>query len=402
MEVGVRACARPPCVCASSKKKKESAPASPVAATRPDLTLFFFASSTLSSSPFFLRYSDTIPFRQRSETPDIAIELSLQPWRAFHPDGVIFFSDILTPLPALGIEFDVVKGRGPVIGTPVRTMEAVRALKPLDDPEASLPFIRTILSSLRAEIAGGDPGAGVHETPALLGFVGTPWTLAAYAVEGKADKHCMATKTLMRRDPATLHAFLAHLADAVAAYCCYQIDAGAQVVQLFDSWAHHLAPDQYAEFSAPYSERVIAAVKAARPGVPLILHANGGTGKLDLLAPTGAHAVGLDWATSMAAARTALGPGRVVAGNVDPMELFGGEAAIEAAVERAVREAAGGGASDDGIVRHILNVGHGVAQGTPEGAVGHFCRLAREKSAGWLPASVRARGVVAGAGAGRA
>jgi len=299
----------------------------------------------------------------------------------------------------LGIEFDVVKGKGPVIGTPVRTLEAVKALRPLDDPEASLPFIRTILCSLRSEIAGGDPGAGVAETPALLGFVGTPWTLAAYAVEGKADKHCMATKTLMRRDPATLHAFLSHLADAISTYCIYQIDAGAQIVQLFDSWAHHLAPDQYAEFSAPYSERVIAAVNAARPGVPLILHANGGTGKLGLMAGTAAQVVGLDWSTSMADARTALGARRVVAGNVDPMELFGGEGAIEKAVERAVREAAAGSETErDGIVRHILNVGHGVAQGTPEAAVGTFCRLAREKSGLWLPEAVRARAGKVGAG----
>lgn len=278
-------------------------------------------------------------------------------------------------------------------------MEAVKALRPLDDPTASLPFIRTILSSLRAEIAGGDPGAGVAETPALLGFVGTPWTLAAYAVEGKADKHCMVTKTLMRQDPATLHAFLSHLSDAIAAYCVYQIDSGAQIVQLFDSWAHHLAPDQYAEFSAPYSERVVAAVRAARPGVPLILHANGGTGKLGLLAGTAAQVVGLDWGTSMADARAALGPSRVLAGNVDPMELFGGESGIEAAMERAVREAAAGSDTEhDGVVRHILNVGHGVAQGTPEGAVGHFCHLARAKSAGWLPKSVRARAGMVGAG----
>lgn len=133
-----------------------------------------------------LRYSDKYPFRMRSETPDIAIELSLQPWRAFRPDGVIFFSDILTPLPALGIEFDMVKGKGPVIGDPVRSMERVKALKPMEDPSRSLPFIQTILSSLRKELDGSEA--------TLLGFVGTPWTLAAYSMEGKADKDCKETK----------------------------------------------------------------------------------------------------------------------------------------------------------------------------------------------------------------
>ena len=122
----------------------------------------------------------------RSETPDIAIELSLQPWRAFRPDGVIFFSDILTPLPALGIEFDMVKGKGPVIGDPVRSMERVKTLKPMEDPSRSLPFIQTILSSLRKELDGSEA--------TLLGFVGTPWTLAAYSMEGKADKDCKETK----------------------------------------------------------------------------------------------------------------------------------------------------------------------------------------------------------------
>jgi len=114
----------------------------------------------------------------RSETPDIAIELSLQPWRAFKTDGVIFFSDILTPLPALGIEFDVIKGKGPRIEQPIRSMEQVQALRPLDDPSSSLPFIHEILSTLRKEI---------DDETTLLGFVGTPWTLAAYAMEGKAD-----------------------------------------------------------------------------------------------------------------------------------------------------------------------------------------------------------------------
>ena len=317
----------------------------------------------------FRKYSDKIPFRERSETPEIALELSLQPWRAFRPDGVIMFSDILTPLPALGVEFDVVKGKGPVIQSPLRSREQAAALRALDDPAASLPFVAPVLQALRSEVGGEST---------VLGFVGTPWTLAAYAVEGKADKHCMETKKMMRRDPQLLHSILARLSDAMAVYVVHQLDAGAQVVQLFDSWAHHLSPEQYAEFSMPYSERVVAAVKAARPGAPLILHANGGTGKLDQLCRTGADVVGLDWSTSMRAARREAGDGATLAGNVDPMELFGGEAAIERAVERCLVEADNGGGARG---RHILNVGHGVAQGTPEEAVGIFCELARRSAA---------------------
>lgn len=317
----------------------------------------------------FRKYSDKIPFRERSETPEIALELSLQPWRAFRPDGVIMFSDILTPLPALGVEFDVVKGKGPVISSPLRSKERVSSMRPLDDPSASLPFVAPVLQALRSEV--GDAST-------VLGFVGTPWTLAAYAVEGKADKHCMETKKMMRRDPALLHSILKNLADAMATYVIHQIDSGAQVVQLFDSWAHHLSPEQYAEFSMPYSEKVIAAVKAARPDSPLILHANGGTGKLDQLYKTKADVVGLDWSTSMRAARAEAGNETILAGNVDPMELFGGEAAISRAVERCLLEADNEGRARG---RHILNVGHGVAQGTPEEAVGVFCELARQSAA---------------------
>ena len=203
----------------------------------------------------------------------------------------------------------------------------------------------------------------------VLGFVGSPWTLAAYCVEGGSSKECGVVKLMMAHEPALLHALLAHLSDALAAYVCYQIEAGAQVVQLFDSWAHHLSPEQFAEFSAPYSERVLAAVRARHPGVPLIFHANGGGGKHALLAASTADVIGLDWECSMAGARGALGGRRVLQGNVDPMVLFGGEDAIRAAVTRCLVEA--------GPSHHILNVGHGVVEGTPEESVGLFCDLAR-------------------------
>ncbi|WIA13392.1 hypothetical protein OEZ85_006972 [Tetradesmus obliquus] len=309
----------------------------------------------------FRAYSDKYPFRMRSETPDIAIELSMQPWRAFKPDGVIFFSDILTPLPALGIEFDVIKGKGPRIDDPIRSMEQIKALKTLDDPLNSLPFVHEILSSLRKEVDG---------QATLLGFVGTPWTLAAYAMEGKADRDCKQTKMIMFNNPALLHALLEHLTTALITYVGYQIEAGAQVVQLFDSWAHHLSPEQFAEFSLPYANRITEAVRAKYPHVPIIFHANGGTGKLDVVAGSNADVIGLDWSTSMRVCRQTLGPQHKVQGNVDPMVLFGTQEVIEAEVKRVLLEA--------GPQGHILNVGHGVVQGTPEENVGYFCELARQ------------------------
>eukprot|EP00899_Mesostigma_viride_P008252 jgi/Mesvir1/17428/Mv08707-RA.2 len=252
----------------------------------------------------FREYSDKYPFRMRSETPDIAIELSMQPWRAFRPDGVIMFSDILTPLPALGVDFDIAKGKGPRISNPVRSMEDVKKLRPMDDPSASLGFVGEILSTLRKELKGTEA--------TLLGFVGTPWTLCAYAMEGAAEKNLQKTKTIMYHNPEIIHAFLSHLSDALATYIVYQIDSGAQVVQLFDSWAHHLSPAQFREFSLPYAERVMKAVRAQRPGVPLIFHANGGTGKEAELAKCTADVIGLDWNCDLATARGLLGHNVVV------------------------------------------------------------------------------------------
>ncbi|GFR47650.1 hypothetical protein Agub_g9393 [Astrephomene gubernaculifera] len=313
----------------------------------------------------FREFSDKYPFRMRSETPDIAIELSLQPLRAFGTDGIIFFSDILTPLPGMGIEFDMVKGKGPVIADPVRSIERLKQLTPLSDPASRLPFISSILSTLRSEA----DSAGVT----LLGFIGTPWTLAAYSVEGKADKDCKETKKLMFHNPALLHSFLDFLTEHLITYAAYQIESGAQVIQLFDSWAHHLSPQQFAEFSLPYAERITAALKQRYPHVPVIMHANGGTGKLELMRGSQADVIGLDWAVDMATARDTLGGNVRVQGNVDPMVLFGPEEAIRAEVERCLKAA--------GPTGHILNVGHGVVQGTPEANVALFCELARQSGA---------------------
>ncbi|BDA40596.1 Uroporphyrinogen decarboxylase [Coccomyxa sp. Obi] len=311
----------------------------------------------------FRKYSDRLPFRERSENAEIATELSLQPWRAFQPDGVIMFSDILTPLPVLGIEFDILKGRGPAISTPIRSMEQVRALRPMEDPDSGLPFIRQILTNLRSEVGNAST---------VLGFVGAPWTLAAYSMEGSFQKQCMATKKIMTAQPAVLHALLEHLTEALIVYVCHQIDSGAQVVQLFDSWAGLLSPAQFAEFSLPYAQRVIDGVRAVHPDTPLIFHANGGTGKLDRVAQCSADVIGLDWHTDMADARTQLGRERVLQGNMDPMLLFAPQDILRREVTKILRQA--------GPRKHILNVGHGVAQGTPEENVGLFCELARQSA----------------------
>ena len=337
----------------------------------------------------FRAYSEKYPFRMRSETPEIAVELSLQPWRTFGVDGVIMFSDILTPLPALGIDFDVVKGTGPIIGKPLRSMDDVLAIKPLDDIDSELPFLRTILGDLRKETEG---------KTSLLGFVGSPFTLVAYAVEGQANRHCLHSKKMMACHPEILHAALERMSEAVGRYACHQIECGAQFIQFFESWAHHLGPDQFSAYAKPYADKAMAYVKARHPGVPVVYYANGGSGYLERQRDMECDMISLDWACDLAHARTVLGKERLVQGNVDPTILFGDEATIKGAVHDCINKA-GGQASltphFSHVARHfphssselfsqfpkqghILNLGHGVLQGTPEENVAAFVNAAKE------------------------
>ncbi|MDZ8050287.1 MAG: uroporphyrinogen decarboxylase [Aulosira sp. ZfuVER01] len=299
-------------------------------------------------------------FRDRSEIPEVAIEVSLQPWRAFQPDGVILFSDIVTPLPGLGIDMDIAEGKGPIIHSPIRTQDQVDNLRPFD-PETSLPFIKTILQALRQEV-------GNQST--VLGFVGAPWTLAAYAVEGKGSKTYSIIKNMAFSDPTILHQFLGKLADAIAVYARYQIDCGAQVVQMFDSWAGQLSPQDYDTFALPYQQRVFEQVKQTHPDTPLILLVSGSAGVLERMAQSGADVVTVDWAVDMADARARLGKHVKVQGNLDPGVLFGSKQFIRDRILDTVRKAGNWG--------HILNLGHGVLPETPEENVAFFFETAKQ------------------------
>jgi uroporphyrinogen decarboxylase len=299
-------------------------------------------------------------FRERSENPEIAIEISLQPFRAFGPDGVILFSDILTPLPGIGIPFDIIESRGPIIEPPIRSLAQIDKLHPLE-PEESLPFIREILQTLRREV--GDRAA-------VLGFVGAPWTLAAYAIEGKSSKDYINIKSMAFSEPTMLHQFLGKIADAIAVYVRYQIDCGAQVVQMFDSWAGQLSPQDFETFALPYQQRVVQQVKQTHPDTPLILYINGSAGILERMAQSGVDIVSVDWTVDMAEARARLGANIGVQGNLDPCALFGSKEFIRDRIYETVRKA--------GNVRHILNLGHGVLPSTPEENVAFFFETAKQ------------------------
>ncbi|MBE9078185.1 uroporphyrinogen decarboxylase [Romeria aff. gracilis LEGE 07310] len=299
-------------------------------------------------------------FRERSENPDLAIEISLQPWRAFRPDGVIMFSDILTPLPGMGIPFDIVESKGPIIDPPIRTQAQIDQVHDLD-PEAALSFIRKILSTLRQEVGN---------EAAVLGFVGSPWTLAAYAVEGKSSKNYAVIKGMAFSQPQMLHQLLSKLADGIATYVRYQIDCGAQMVQLFDSWAGQLSPADYRTFALPYQQQVVRQVKQTHPDTPLVLYISGSAGVLELMGESGVDIISVDWTVDMADARRRLGPAQVVQGNVDPGVLFGSQVFIRDRILDTVRKAGNRG--------HILNLGHGILPGTPEENAAYFFETAKQ------------------------
>lgn len=304
----------------------------------------------------FREYSDKIPFRQRSETPAIAVELSLQCHRAYGMDGIIMFSDILTPLPCLGIDFDVVKGVGPVISTEIETEADVARLERVSFEEKT-PFIRDILTELKKE--------AIEANTSLIGFVGAPFTLAAYTIEGKSSKNCEATNRLILSDMAGTNKaasmFLNMLVDLIADYACFQIESGAEMIQIFESWAHQLSPRQFADYAKPAACQVIERIKAKYPDIPVIYFANGGSSYLEMQKDMPCDMISVDWSIDMEQARTILGKDVPISGNLDPSILkFGSKEQIEAAVKDCIDKAGGPGN------RHLLNLGHGVMQGTPE------------------------------------
>ncbi|CAD7704902.1 unnamed protein product [Ostreobium quekettii] len=267
-------------------------------------------------------------FRQRSETTDLIVEITLQPFEAYKPDGVILFSDILTPLPAMGIPFEIDDKKGPIISDPITSKDQLSKMYPLRLDE--LQFVGDSLRQLRQRV--GDQAA-------ILGFVGSPWTLSTYVVEGGTSAVYSVIKSMMHNAPDVLEALLSFLTDQIAEYIVYQIENGAHVVQIFDSWGGQLTPKDWDRWSRPYIERMIEVAKSRHPTVPLALYANGSGGLLERMKSTGADVIGLDWTVDMADARQRLGPDVPVQGNVDPALLFAGEEAIEEGVRDCVAKA---------------------------------------------------------------
>ena len=287
--------------------------------------------------------------------PELAVEVTLQPLDVLDVDAAILFSDLLLPFTPMGLEFDFVKGEGPAISNPIRSASDVERLARFESRE-SLAHVLEAIRLLRRALVDRVP---------LIGFGGAPFTLASYAIEGGPSRDYLRTKSLMYNQPAAWHRLCDLFADVIAEYLLAQIEAGAQAVQIFDSWAGALSVADYREFAYPHTKRIFdrlaeksAGDGLAGSGVPAIHFGVGTTALLADMAAAGGDVIGVDWRQPLDVAWNAIGTTRGIQGNLDPTKLFGPEDQLFAAADDILRRAAG-------RPGHIFNLGHGVLPTTP-------------------------------------
>lgn len=306
------------------------------------------------SLPEYRALRERHSFWDVASTPELCAEVTLQPVRRHGVDAAVMFADIMTPVLAMGLEVELVEGVGPVVERPVRTLEDVGRLR-TPAPDAFAPLldaIRIVRGELRAD-------------QAVVGFCGGPFTVAGYLVEGRPSREFATVKSLMYREPTVWRALLDKLADTFAAYLAAQVDAGADVVQLFDSWVGVLSPADYEELVAPWSGRILAAVDA-----PTIHFGTGTSTLLPAMARAGGDVIGLDWRIPLDEGWR-LVPDRGVQGNLDPAVLLGPWERVEAAVGDVLARAGG-------RPGHIFNLGHGVLPQTDPDRISQLAQLIRE------------------------
>jgi len=285
-------------------------------------------------------------FMGLATNPELACEVTLQPLERFDLDAAILFSDILTVPDAMGLGLHFVEGEGPKFHRPVRSAADVAKLA-VPDMEGELRYVMDALRLIRSELRGRVP---------LIGFSGSPWTLACYMIEGGGSDNFSKIKAMMLREPALLHQLLEVTSDAVIAYLSAQRAAGAQALQLFDTWGGVLAPHHYREFSLRYLLKIAQGLQRGEGAqrTPLILFGKGNAPYLEELAASGAEGVGVDWLVSLEEARRRTGGKVALQGNVDPATLYGSPEAIREEVRRALRSYGDGPG-------HVFNLGHGMS-----------------------------------------
>jgi uroporphyrinogen decarboxylase len=291
--------------------------------------------------------------------PELCAEVTLQPVRRHDVDGAVMFADIVLPLLGMGVDVQLVENVGPVIDRPVRTRADVDRLT-VPEPEESVPFLLEAVSIVRREL---------RPDQAVIGFCGGPFTVAGYLIEGKPSRDFLNVKRLMYSDPQTWHALMEKLADAFSRYVRGKVRAGADVIQLFDSWVGALSPQDYVEFVQPYSARILAAVD-----VPTIHFGTGTATLLGAMRDAGGDVIGLDWRIPLDRGWEQVGDDRGVQGNLDGTLLLGPWERVEAGALDVLARAAG-------RPGHIFNLGHGVTPDTDPGVLGRLRELVHEQTA---------------------
>jgi uroporphyrinogen decarboxylase len=288
--------------------------------------------------------------------PELCAEVTLQPVRRHDVDAAVMFTDIMFPVLGMGVELELVENVGPVISQPVRSATDVERLQ-VPEPQESVP---TILEAVRLV------RAALRDDQAVIGFCGGPFTVAGYLVEGKPSREFTTVKTMMYREPSTWHALMDKLADTFSAYVIAKARAGADAIQVFDSWVGALSPTDYEEFVAPYSARILAAVD-----VPTIHFGTGTATLLSAMADAGGDVIGLDWRIPLDLGWAEVGDDHGVQGNLDPAVLLGPWERIESET-RAILARAGGRPG------HVFNLGHGVPPETDPAVLGRLTELVHE------------------------
>ncbi|MDO3387379.1 uroporphyrinogen decarboxylase [Gilvimarinus sp. SDUM040013] len=297
--------------------------------------------------------------------PEMACEVTLQPLERYPLDAAILFSDILTIPDAMGLGLYFETGEGPKFRKPVRTESDIQALQVID-PHKDLPYVVDAVSLIRRELNGRVP---------LIGFSGSPWTLATYMIEGGSSRDFRRAKQMLYNTPELMHQLLNTLAESVIVYLNAQIEAGAQAVQIFDTWGGALSHSAYQEFSLSYMQKIIDGLIREREGrkVPVILFTKGGGQWLELLADTGADGLGLDWTTDIGQARARVGERVALQGNMDPTILYASPQRIREEVSR-ILQSFGAGSG------HVFNLGHGITPEVDPEHAGAFIRAVHEYS----------------------
>lgn len=299
-------------------------------------------------------------FLELCKTPSLAAEVTVTAAERLKVDAAIIFADILLILEPLGLQLEFTKGEGPVIHNPVRTTQDVKQIRNLDDV-AELGFVFEAIRLTRASLSGDIP---------LIGFAGAPFTLASYMIEGGASKNYVHAKSMMYNDAGTWHEMMSVIVRALVKYLNAQVDAGAQAIQLFDSWVGTLSAGDYREYVMPHTQELISQIKS---GTPVIHFGTGTAALLELMRDAGGDVIGVDWRVSLDQAWQRIGYNHAIMGNLDPVSLFANQQQLRAHTSRILHHAGGRNG-------HIFNLGHGILPETPVENVVALVEMVHEMS----------------------